>query len=327
MKHFLSIQDLSREDAQFLLAEAGRLKGELRELPGRQRATLPTKTLALVFEKPSLRTRVSFDIGMYQLGGHAVYLSPSEIGLGSRESVADVTRVLSRMCDGIVARVFRHETLVEIARYATVPVINGLSDREHPCQAVADLLTLQEHKGLNNRKIAYVGDGNNVCHSLMLLCAKLGVRFAAASPQGYEPQPEFVEAALREGKVEITQDPVTAVAGADAVYTDVWTSMGQEEESARRSEVFPPYQVNSALMSHAAPDAIIMHDLPAHRGEEITAELLDSSRSVIFDQAENRLHAQKAVLVWLMGLKGFDAEDENLQNTPTQPPVDVAELR
>ena len=303
MKHFLSIHDLTRDDAQFLLAEAVRLKEERRDHPQRQRETLAGKTLAMVFEKPSLRTRVSFDAGMFHLGGHALYLSPQEIGLGERESVADVARVLSRMCDGLMARVFKHETVVELAQYSQVPVINGLCDTEHPCQALADLLTLREIKGLEGRTVAYIGDGNNVCHSLMLLCAKLGVRFRCAAPEGFEPQAEFVTAAKSEGDVEIVRDPIEAVRGADAVYTDVWTSMGQEEESARRAEVFPPYQVNAGLMRHAKPDALVMHDLPAHRGEEITAEVMDGPQAVMWQQAENRLHAQKAVLVWLLGQK------------------------
>lgn len=301
MRHFLSINDLSREEASFLLAEAGRLKRELAQDPVRQRATLTYQTLAMVFEKPSLRTRVSFDVGISQLGGHPLYLSPAEIGLGERESVPDVARVLSRMCNGIMARVFRHATVEELARHAAIPVINGLSDLEHPCQALADLLTLQEHKCLDGRKLAYIGDGNNVCHSLMVLCAKVGVRFAVASPAGYEPLPQFVQMARELGEIEITHDPRAAVQDADAVYTDVWTSMGQEAEDAERKRVFPPYQVNAELMRHARPDALVMHDLPAHRGEEITDEVMDSPQSVVFDQAENRLHAQKAVLVWLMG--------------------------
>jgi ornithine carbamoyltransferase len=302
MKNLLSIQDLSRDEAHFLLAEAARLKDELRENPLRQRETLAGKTLALVFEKPSLRTRVSFDVGMYQLGGHALYLSPAEIGLGQRESVADVARVLSRMCDGIMARVFKHETVVEISEYSHVPVINGLCDMEHPCQSLADLLTLRELKGLEGRTLAYVGDGNNVCHSLMMLCAKVGVRFQCATPEGYEPQQKFVDAAKAEGEVLVTRDPREAVQNADAVYTDVWTSMGQEEESARRAQVFPPYQLNAQLLSNAKPDAIVMHDLPAHRGEEISGDVMDGPQSAIFQQAENRLHAQKAVLARLLGV-------------------------
>ncbi|HVF10130.1 MAG TPA: ornithine carbamoyltransferase [Abditibacteriaceae bacterium] len=299
MKHFLSINDLARDEANFLLAETARLKAELNEFPARQRETLAGKTLAMIFEKPSLRTRVSFDVAIHQLGGHPLYLSPEDIGLGRRESVADVARVLSRLCDGIMARVFKHETVAELARAATVPVINGLCDREHPCQALGDLVTLREHKGLEGCKLAYVGDGNNVCHSLMLLSAKLGVRFAAGVPEGYAPDPVMVTRAREDGEVEVTHDPRAAVAGADAVYTDVWTSMGQEDETARRLKAFPPYQVNAELLRYAAPDAIVLHCLPAHRGEEITDEVMESPQSVVFDQAENRLHAQKAVLVWL----------------------------
>ena len=301
MRHFLSIGDITRDEAGFLLAEAARLKEELHDYPARQRTLLVGQSLAMVFEKPSLRTRVSFDVGMFQLGGHAIYLAPADIGLGKRESVADVTTVLSHMCNGIMARVFEHSTIMEIAKHATVPVINGLCDREHPCQAMADLLTLRECKGFENRKLAYVGDGNNICHSLMLLCAKVGVEFSAACPEGYMPDSEIVKQAQSEGAVQVLADPLEAVQNADAVYTDVWTSMGQESENAERQRVFPPYQLNAELMANAKSDAIVMHDLPAHRGEEITSEVMDGAQSVIFQQAENRLHAQKAVLAWLMG--------------------------
>lgn len=301
MNHFLSINDLTREDALFLLAEAARLKAEIKEDSAAQMETLKGKTLAMIFEKPSLRTRVSFDTGMFQFGGHAITLSPNEIGLGKRESIADVARVLSGMCDGIMARVFKNETVVELAKFATVPVINGLCDVEHPCQALADLLTLREEMGLEGRKIAYLGDGNNVCHSLMLLCAKIGVEFVAAVPEGYEPDPAFVAQAQAEGTVSVVTDPKEAVKGADAVYTDVWTSMGQEEETAKRLKVFPPYQINAELMAGAAEGAIVLHCLPAHRGEEISAEMMESPQSRVFQQAENRLHAQKAVMQHLMG--------------------------
>jgi ornithine carbamoyltransferase len=301
MNHFLSINDLSRDEALYLLAEAARLKAEIKEDTASQMETLKGKTLAMVFEKPSLRTRVSFDTGMFQFGGHAITLAPNEIGLGKRESIADVARVLSGMCDGIMARVFENKTVVELAQYASVPVINGLCDIEHPCQALADLLTLREALGLEGRKITYVGDGNNVCHSLMLLCAKIGVEFAAATPEDYRPDPAFVQRAQQDGKVEIFTDAREAVQNADAVYTDVWTSMGQEEESAKRLKVFPPYQINAELMDAANPDAIILHCLPAHRGEEISAEMMESPRARVFEQAENRLHAQKAVLQHLLG--------------------------
>ena len=301
MKNFLSINDLSRDQALALLADAQRLKTEYRANPELQLHYLPGQTLAMIFEKPSLRTRVSFDAAMRQCGGGAIYLAPNDIGLGTRESVADVARVLSGMCQGIMARVFEHQTLVELAKWSDVPVINALCDIEHPCQALADVLTLmEEDKGLEGRKIAYVGDGNNVCHSLMLLCAKIGVDFSAATPDGYEPDASIVGQARAMGNVEMTHDPFGAVKNADAVYTDVWTSMGQETESARRLQVFPPYQINAELMNAAKPDAILLHCLPAHRGEEVTAEVFESPQSRVFRQAENRLHAQKAVLLNLM---------------------------
>ena len=321
MNHLLSINDLSREDAAYLLVEAARLKAERRDNAARQRETLAGQTLALVFEKPSLRTRVSFDVAMQHLGGHAITLGPTEIGLNTRESAADVARVLGRMCDGIMARVFKHETVAELAQWAGVPVINGLCDIEHPCQALADLLTYREHKGLRG-KIAYVGDGNNVCHSLMLLCAKLGIGFAAATPEGFAPDEKFVTRAREDGEVELFTHAREAVQNADAVYTDVWTSMGQEEESAQRKSVFPPFQINAALMNEAKPDAIVLHCLPAHRGEEIDGQTFEKYSRPIFDQAENRLHAQKAVLVWLMS----SANRENLLGepraaNPLRPPV------
>ncbi|BCM93464.1 ornithine carbamoyltransferase [Abditibacteriota bacterium] len=304
MNHFLSIQDLTRDDALFLIAEAKRLKRERVEHPSAQFEILRGQTLAMVFEKPSLRTRVSFEAAMAHCGGHAIYLAPSDIGLGKREAVADVARVLGGMCDAIMARVFAHKTVVELAQWAGKPVINGLCDMEHPCQAIADLQTLAEFRSLENRKIAYIGDGNNVCHSLMLLCAKVGVEFSCATPEGYEPVPYFVQKAQEEGKVSLTHDPREAVEGADCVYTDVWTSMGQEEESARRLEIFPPFQINEELLSAAKPDALVLHCLPAHRGEEISAETFELHSPEIFAQAQNRLHAQKAVLLRLMNHRG-----------------------
>ena len=301
MNHFLSINDLSRDEALALLADAARLKIEHRVNPELQLQYLPGQTLAMIFEKPSLRTRVSFDCAMRHCGGGAIYLSPTDIGLGTRESIADVARVLSGMTQAIMARVFKNETLLELAQWSSVPVINALCDIEHPCQALADLQTLaEEGRGLEGRKLAYVGDGNNVCHSLMLLCAKVGVDFSAATPPGYEPDEAIVAQARQMGNVVITTDPFEAVANADAVYTDVWTSMGQEEESARRLQVFPPYQINEKLMNAANADAILLHCLPAHRGEEVTADVFESARSRVFAQAENRLHAQKAVLLNLM---------------------------
>lgn len=304
MNHFLSIQDLSREEALFLLAEAGRLKRERMENPSAQFELLRGQTLAMVFEKPSLRTRVSFEAAMAHCGGSAIYLAPNDIGLGKREAIADVARVLGGMCDAIMARTFAHQTVVELSNWAGKPVINGLCDMEHPCQALADLQTLAEFRSLEGRKMAYVGDGNNVCHSLMLLCAKVGVEFACATPEGYEPAPYFVQTAGREGYVSLTHDPKEAVADADCVYTDVWTSMGQEAESAKRLQIFPPYQINEELMSAAKPNALVLHCLPAHRGEEISAETFELHAPEIFAQAENRLHAQKAVLLHLMNDQG-----------------------
>ena len=303
-RHFVSIGDLDPRDLGTLLDRAASLKNER----SARQPQLGGRTLAQIFEKPSLRTRLSFDVGMTELGGHCVYLSPQEVGLGRRESVADVARVVSRMVDAVVLRTNSHDTIEEFARYASIPVINGLSDLEHPCQGLADLMTIVEKKGpsLNGRVIAYVGDGNNVLHSLMLAVALRGGRMRAATPAGFEPLPRIRELAERRAKesggaLELGDDPIAAVRGADVVYTDVWTSMGQEQEYERRRRAFHGYQVNAELLRHAKPDAIVMHDLPAHRGEEITDDVMDGPQSVVFDQAENRLHAQKAVLCWLMG--------------------------
>ncbi len=306
-RHFLSAADLSREETEALLERAQRLKAEWRAgahggLP------LQGKTLALVFEKPSLRTRVAFEAGMTQLGGHASYLSANDIDMGGRESVPDVARNLSRWVQVIAARVFKHATVEDLARYASVPVINALSDREHPCQALADMLTLRERFGrLQGLRLAYVGDGNNVSHSLLLMGATLGVNVSVACPPDYRPDPEILQlaeerAAESDATITVTVSPQEAVAGADAVYTDVWASMGQEHEAARRRPVFQPYQVNAALMEHAREHALAMHCLPAHRGEEIAADVIDGPRSVVFDQAENRLHVQKALILTLLGL-------------------------
>jgi ornithine carbamoyltransferase len=309
-KHFLSAADLSRDEAEALLERAATLKAEWRAGSTGLHAQLPLrgKTLALVFEKPSLRTRVAFEAGMTQLGGHGSYLSANDIDMGGRESVPDVAQNLSRWVQAIAARVFRHATVETLARHASVPVINALSDREHPCQALADLLTLRERFGrLQGLRVAYMGDGNNVCHSLMLLGATLGVSTTVACPPDYRPDPEILAHAQRIGAetdagITITASPDEAVAGADAVYTDVWTSMGQEHETARRRPVFAPYQVNQQLMAQAEPGAVFMHCLPVHRGEEVTAEVIDGPQSVVFDQAENRLHVQKALILTLLGL-------------------------
>jgi ornithine carbamoyltransferase len=310
LQHYLSAGDLSRSEAEALLDRAAQLKAEFRANSGGAHAGLPLqgKTLALVFEKPSLRTRVAFEAGMTQLGGHGSYLSANDIDMGGRESVPDVARNLSRWVQAIAARVFKHATVETLARYASVPVINALSDREHPCQALADVLTLREHFGaLQGLRLAYVGDGNNVCHSLLLLGATLGLDLAVACPPDYRPDPEILERAeglarASGARIAITAAPAEAVSGADAVYTDVWTSMGQEHETARRRPSFAPYQVNPALMARAAPRAVFMHCLPAHRGEEVTAEVIDGPQSVVFEQAENRLHVQKALILSLLGV-------------------------
>ncbi len=300
-KDFLSITDLNREDIKLLISRAVELKVE------GWTNFLNEKVLALVFEKPSLRTRVSFEIAMLQLGGYTIYLSPAEVGLGGRESVPDVARVLSRYADVVAARTFSHKTLEVLAQYADVPVINALSDLEHPCQALADLLTIYEKKGeLEGLALAYVGDGNNVAHSLMLSSALAGMNFRIASPPGYRVRDDLLELArsyAMESGTEImcTEDPRQAVREADVIYTDVWTSMGQETESEKRRQVFTAYQVNDDLVSLADEDAILMHPLPAHHGEEVAEGVLDTPQSVVFDQAENRMHLQKALLADMLG--------------------------
>ena len=298
-----SIDDYTSAEAEYVLAVAG----ELKHHPARARQVAAEKTLAMIFEKPSLRTRVTFEVAMTQMGGHAIFLQPADIQLGKREPVKDVARNLSRWCQAIMARTFSHQTIRELAEYASVPVINGLSDLEHPCQALADFLTIIEHKGdCRGRKLTYLGDGNNVAHSLLLLAAKLGMHCSVACPTGSAPAPEIVtraQAIGRETGAEITvgTDPRAMLAGADAVYTDVWTSMGQEDERAERLRVFPPYQLNAVMLAAAKPDAMVLHCLPAHRGEEITDEVLESPQSAVLDQAENRLHAQRAVLALAFG--------------------------
>jgi ornithine carbamoyltransferase len=306
VKHYLSTVDFSREETETLLKRALALKAEWHN-GGHPNQPLKGQTLALVFEKPSLRTRVAFEAGMTQLGGHGSYLSANDIDMGGRESVPDVARNLSRWVQAVAARVFKHTTLETLARYASIPIINALSDREHPCQALADMLTLYERFGrLQGLKLAYIGDGNNVCQSLMLAGALLGVNVSVACPPDYRPDPEFTERAQRlatesDASLEIGPVPAEQVAGADAVYTDVWASMGQEHEAARRRPVFQPYQVNAELMAHAAANAVFMHCLPVHRGEEVAAEVIDGAQSVVFDQAENRLHVQKALILTLLG--------------------------
>jgi ornithine carbamoyltransferase len=306
MDHFLTLTDLTPDELRGLLKLAIELKEEWRT--GGNHPLLRGKTLGLVFQKPSLRTRVSFEMGMIHLGGQALYLSPFEVQLGKRESVPDVARVLSRYVDGIMARVFDHSHALTLAEYSRVPVINGLSDYNHPCQGLADFLTIIERKGwdLGGRKLAFVGDGNNVAVSLLFGAALLGMDFAIAGPPGYELPTDVWAmgqqfAAASASRLLATHDPHEAAASADVIYTDVWTSMGQEAEGEERTRVFTPYQVNEALVARAKPDVIVMHCLPAHRGQEITDAVCDGPHSVLWDQAENRMHAQKAILVELMG--------------------------
>jgi len=304
--HLLSITDLDGDGITDVLDHALELKAHP-PIDGRP-ALLANKSVALLFDKQSLRTRVSFEIGIQRLGGHTTSLSGAEIGLGSREPLADIAQTLSRYVDAIVVRMLSHEGLTELAAASTVPVVNALSSVEHPCQALADLLTLREHLGdLAGRHLAYVGDGNNVCHSLLLAGAAVGLNVSVASPRGYEPDPAIVaqatHTARRNGaEIKIGHDPVQAVRGADAIYTDVWASMGAEHEAAERRRVFAGFRVTEQLVA-ASPDAIVMHCLPAHRGDEIDAEVIDGPRSVVFDQAENRLWAQQAVLVQLLNAR------------------------
>ncbi|HMQ51419.1 MAG TPA: ornithine carbamoyltransferase [Anaerolineae bacterium] len=305
MQHFLDIADFSAEELWRFLHQAKALKDE-RKTTGSNQPILKGKVLGLLFQKPSLRTRVSFEVGMLHLGGEALYLSPQEIQLGSRESVPDVARVLSGYLDGIMARVFSHDHILQLAHYGSVPVINGLSDYSHPCQALADIFTIWEHFGqVAGLKLAFVGDGNNVATSLAIIAAKLGMHFSLASPPGYELPADILASAqnlAEETEVSITvgHNPVEAVAGADVVYTDVWASMGQEAERTERLKVFPPYQLNSKLLANAKQEAVAMHCLPAHRGEEITDNVADGPQSLLFPQAENRLHAQKGILALLL---------------------------
>ena len=299
-RDFLDMATLGPDELSGLLALAARLKAELKS--GIEHPYLRGRTLAMIFQKPSLRTRITFETGMAQLGGHAIYLAPSDIGIGERETVKDVARNLSRWIDLIMIRTFAHETCLELAREASVPVINGLTDLLHPCQVLADLQTLREHFGrdLSKLRIAFVGDGFNLAQSWIEAAGLLGFDLRLAVPPGYEPEKRFIERMRREEIGVLTSEPVKAVTGADVVYTDTWTSMGREKEAAQRRRDFKEFQVNSALLRHAAKDALVMHCLPAHRGEEITDEVIDGPSSIVLDQAENRLHAQKAVMVWLL---------------------------
>ena len=297
---FVSMDDLSPEEVLQVLDTATDLKR--RAKAGDRPALLAGRVLAMIFEKPSLRTRVTFEVGMWELGGHAVYLAPQDVQLGARESVPDVARNLERWVGGIMARTFAHRTVQTLAEHARIPVINGLSDLEHPCQTLGDLLTIRERFGhLDGLRVAWVGDGNNVCHSLLLGAAKVGMHVAVATPARYAPDPAIVararEIAPASGsRIEVGTDAKAAAGGADVIYTDVWVSMGQEAEREAKIKVFSGYQVNGALTAQAAARAVVMHCLPAHRGEEITSEVLDGPQSIVFEQAENRLHAQKALL-------------------------------
>jgi len=299
-----SLSHSTKEEIEKILETSELLKSQL--LRGEEHPLLKGKTLAMIFEKPSTRTRVSFEVGMWQLGGYALYLNANDLQLGRGETIADTAQVLSRYVNGIMARVFAHQTILDLVKYSKVPVINGLSDFTHPCQGLADLFTIYEKKGrLSGLKLAYVGDANNVAHSLLYGCSKVEMDITLGCPKGYGPNPRVVSEAMEEGKrsgckVKVTTDPKEAVREADIVYTDVWTSMGKEKEYAKRVKIFKPYQVNSKLVKGAKADYLFMHCLPAHRGEEVTDEVADSKNSVIFDQAENRLHAQKALLALIM---------------------------
>jgi ornithine carbamoyltransferase len=299
-KDLLNLRGLSRADMFEIFDLAAELKQKLKA--GVPHSLLEHRCLAMIFEKPSLRTRVTFEAGMMQLGGHAVFLGPNEVQLGVRETPADCARSLSRWVDIISVRTFFQETLDEMAHYATVPVINALSDESHPCQVLADCLTLIEHKGkLDGLKVTFLGDGNNVVHSWIEAAEKLPISFTLACPKGYEPNRDLTERARQNGaRIQITQSIEEAASEADVLYTDVWASMGQEREAAERAMIFRDYQVNERVIERAKKDAVVMHCLPAHRGQEITGEVLESAQSIVFDQAENRLHVQKAIMVWLL---------------------------
>jgi len=303
-RDLLSIHDLSTQELNDIMALSKKLKQQLKQ--GQEHHLLKGKTLGMIFEKSSTRTRVSFEVGMWQLGGQALFLSSRDLQIGRGEPVKDTARVLSRFLDGIMIRTYSHAEVEELAEYASIPVVNGLTDLMHPCQALTDIFTAMEHKGdLKGRKMAFIGDGNNMVHSLMHACAKVGMDIAVASPMGYLPDPLMVaeaqaDAQMTGSKITIVQDPFAAAKDADVLYTDVWSSMGQEAEQIIRQKAFAGFQINSAIMDVARPDAIVLHCLPAHRGEEITEEVFEGPQSAVFDQAENRLHVQKAIIALLL---------------------------
>lgn len=303
-KHFLSIAELTKDEIFEIFELTKQLKAKQKK--GEAHHILKGKTLAMVFAKPSARTRISFEVGMFQLGGHALYLAPADIGIGKREAVKDVARVLSRYNDGIMARLFGHEDIIELAAYSSVPVINGLTDLLHPCQIMADAFTILEHrKALDNLKLAYIGDGNNVANSWINFASRIPMKLALAVPENYDPNAKILSNAKKAGISEISvhRNPKDAVKDADVVYTDVWASMGQESEAEKRRQIFMKYQVNDELMRHARPDTYFMHCLPAHRDDEVTDSVIESSSSIVFDEAENRMHVQKAIMVKLMQTK------------------------
>lgn len=300
-KDFLSIADLTREEIDEIFQLTRELKEKTKK--GIEHHILKGKTMAMIFAKPSARTRISFETGMVQLGGYALYLAPGDIGIGKREAVKDIARVISRYNDIIMARLFAHSDILELAEYSDVPVINGLTDYNHPCQIMADAYTILEHRGsLENLKVVYVGDGNNIANSWINFASRVPMHLVICTPRNYEPDRATLENAQKAGisKIEVLSDPVEAVKGADVVYTDVWASMGQENEAEMRKKIFRDYQVNSQLLAHASKDVLVMHCLPAHRGDEITDEVLDGPHSIVFDEAENRMHVQKAIIVKLM---------------------------
>ncbi len=299
--NFISIADLSADEIHETLDLAAEIKAKLKA--GEDYKPLRGTTMAMIFAKPSARTRISFETGIKKLGGYALYLSPNDISMGKREAVKDIARVISRFNEAIMARLFSHQHMLELAEYASIPVINGLTDYNHPCQVMGDIFTIKEHRGnLDDLKVVFVGDGNNVVNSWLNLAAKLPMHFVLTGPEGYDPDEKTLTNAKDSGisNIEIIHDPVAALKNADVVYTDVWASMGQEDEAAKRAEEFKDYQLNTELMSHSKPSALVMHCLPAHRGDEITDEVIDGENSIVFDQAENRMHIQNAIMVQLM---------------------------